>query len=132
MSFDVPKLVQSPGCDHGHDEESPNGRDIKSDILDGYIRTPEVFRVISGIFRSTRELREFAGEYMGLIVPYGNRGERPKGRRRAPPLVQIGEGVQPPFPCSSPPLSFSPTPTREGGVTPPGAPPLGRPHPPPP
>ena len=47
MSFDVPKLVRSPGCDHGHDEESRNGRDIKIDILDGYIRTPEVFRVIS-------------------------------------------------------------------------------------
>ena len=37
-----------------------------------------------GIFRSTGELREFAGEYMGLIGPYGNRGERPKGRRRPP------------------------------------------------
>ena len=34
----------------------------------------------SGIFRNTGELREFAGEYMGLIGPYGNRGERPKGR----------------------------------------------------
>ena len=42
--FDVPKLVRSPGCDHGHDDESLNGRDIKIDILDGYIRTPEVFR----------------------------------------------------------------------------------------
>ena len=40
----VPKVVRSPGCDHGHDEESRNGRDIKIDILDGYIRTPEVFR----------------------------------------------------------------------------------------
>ena len=39
----------------------------------------------SGIFRSTGELREFVGEYMGLIGPYGNRGERPKGRRPAPP-----------------------------------------------
>ena len=47
MSFDVPKLVRSPGCDHRHDEESRNGRDLKIDILDGYIRTPEVFRVIS-------------------------------------------------------------------------------------
>ena len=37
----------------------------------------------SGIFRSTRELREFAGEYMGLIGPYENRGERPKARRHA-------------------------------------------------
>ena len=47
MCFDVPKVVQSPGYDHGHDEESRNGQDIKIDILDDYIRTPEVFRVIS-------------------------------------------------------------------------------------
>ena len=47
LCFDVPKVVQSPGYDHGHDKESRNGRDIKIDILDGYIRTPEVFRVIS-------------------------------------------------------------------------------------
>ena len=44
MSFDVPKVVRSPGCDHGHDEESRNGRDIKIDILDDYVRTPEWFR----------------------------------------------------------------------------------------
>ena len=44
MHFDVPKVVRSPGCDHGHDEEFLNGRDIKIDILDDYIRTPEVFR----------------------------------------------------------------------------------------
>ena len=44
MCFDVPKIVWSPVCDHGHDEESRNGRDIKIDILDGYIRTSEVFR----------------------------------------------------------------------------------------
>ena len=47
MSFDVPKVVRSPGCDHGHDEESRNGRDIKIDILYDYIQTPEVFRVVS-------------------------------------------------------------------------------------
>ena len=29
MSFDILKLVWSPGCDHGHDEESQNGRDMK-------------------------------------------------------------------------------------------------------
>ena len=44
MCFVVPKVVRSAGCDHGHDEESRNGRDIKIDILDGYIRIPEVFR----------------------------------------------------------------------------------------
>ena len=52
----------------------------------------------SGIFRSTGELREFAGEYMGLIGPYGNRGERPKGRRRAAPLwSELDKGRSPPF-----------------------------------
>ena len=40
MSFDVPKLVRSPGCDHGHDEESRNGRDIKIDILVSKHRLP--------------------------------------------------------------------------------------------
>src|SRR3954463_4082087 len=48
MHFDVPKVVRSPGCDHGHDEESQNGRDIKIDILEAYIWTSESFRVKSG------------------------------------------------------------------------------------
>ena len=39
MCFDVPKVVRSPGCDHGHDEKSRNGRDIKIDILEAYIWT---------------------------------------------------------------------------------------------
>ena len=38
LCFDVPKVVRSPGYDHGHDEESRNGRDVKIDILDDYIR----------------------------------------------------------------------------------------------
>ena len=38
MHFDVPKLVRSPGCDHGHDEESRNGRDVKIHILDDMVR----------------------------------------------------------------------------------------------
>ena len=33
MHFDLPKFVRSPGCDHGHDEESRNGRDIKIDYI---------------------------------------------------------------------------------------------------
>ena len=45
MSFDVPKFVRSPGYDHGHDEESLNGQDIKIDILEAYIWTSEEFRV---------------------------------------------------------------------------------------
>ena len=69
MCFDVPKVVRSPGCDHRHDEESRNGRDMKIDILDDYIRTSEWFRGLSDIYRSTGELREFAGEYIGPNGP---------------------------------------------------------------
>ena len=56
LCFDVPKVVRSPGCDHGHVEESQNGRDINIDILDVYIRTPEWSRSGPGIFRSTEGL----------------------------------------------------------------------------
>ena len=66
MSFDVPKVVQSPGCDHGHDEESRNGRDMKIDILDGYIRTPELFRVISEKTGVPEGLPEPPGGVLGL------------------------------------------------------------------
>src|SRR4051812_42291990 len=69
MCFDVPKIVRSPGCDHGHDEESQNGRNIKIDILDGSVWTLEWFRVSSDIYRSTGRLPEPPGEYMGLIGP---------------------------------------------------------------
>ena len=48
MCFDVPMVVRSPGFDHGHDEESLNGRDIKIDILDDYVWTSEGFRVKFG------------------------------------------------------------------------------------
>ena len=65
MCFDVPKVVQSPGYDHGHDEESRNGRDIKINILDDYVWTSELSRVSSGIYRSTERLPEPPGEYMG-------------------------------------------------------------------
>ena len=68
MSFDLPKLVQSPGCDHGHDEESRNGRDIKIDILDGYIQTLEVFREISEKTGEPEGYRNPPGRSNG---PYG-------------------------------------------------------------
>ena len=68
MSFDVQKLVRSPGCDHGHDEGPRNGRDIKIDILDGYIRTPEVFRVISEKTGEPEGYRNPPGRSNG---PYG-------------------------------------------------------------
>ena len=56
MCFDVLKVVRSPGCDHGHDEESRNGRDIKIDILEAYVWISEVFRVKSGFYRSTEKV----------------------------------------------------------------------------
>ena len=65
MCFDVPKVVQSPGYDHGHDEESQNGRYIKIDILHDYVWTSERFRESSGIYWSTGRLPEPPGEYMG-------------------------------------------------------------------
>ena len=65
MCFDVTKLVRSPEYDHGHEEESRNGRDVKIDILDDYVWTPEVFREVSDIYRSTRGLPEPPGEYIG-------------------------------------------------------------------
>ena len=46
MHFDVLKVVWSPVCDHGHDEESRNGRDIKIDILEAYVWTSEWFHVV--------------------------------------------------------------------------------------
>ena len=69
MCFDVPKVVRSPGCDHGQDEESLNCRDIKIDILEGYVWTPEWFRMSSGKYRSTGRLPEPPGESMGLNGP---------------------------------------------------------------
>ena len=56
MHFDVLKFVWSPGCDHGHDEESRNGRDVKIDILEAYVWISEVFQVKSGFYRNTRKV----------------------------------------------------------------------------
>ena len=58
MCLDVPKVVRSPGCDHGHDKESRNDRDIKIDILEGYVWTLERFRVVRAFFQSTGRLPE--------------------------------------------------------------------------
>ena len=69
MCFDVSKVVQSPGFDHGHDEESRNGRDIKIDILDDYVWTAERFRKVLDIYRSTGGLPEPPGEYIGPNGP---------------------------------------------------------------
>ena len=65
MHFDVPKVVRSPGFDHGHDEESQNGRDVKIDILEAYVWTSEVFRVKSGFYRNTGRVTGTPRELFG-------------------------------------------------------------------
>ena len=85
MHFDVPKVVQSPGCDHRHDEESRNCRDVKIDILEAYVWISEVFRVKSGFYRSTGSLPEPPGNIMGLSGPRWKRGEAARAGPRAPP-----------------------------------------------
>ena len=69
MIFDVPKVVWSPGCDHGHDEESRNGRDVNTDIFDDYVWTLEKFRKVLDIYRSTGGYRKPPGGLMGLHGP---------------------------------------------------------------
>ena len=84
--FDVRKVVRSPGCDHGHDEESRNGRDIKIDILEAYVWMSEVFRVKSGFFRSTGGLPEPPGGLMGHLGQSGEEEGRPGQATRPLPL----------------------------------------------
>ena len=95
----------------GHDEESRNGRDIKIDILDDYIRTSERFRVIRVFFGVPES---YGNTYWALL---GHTGIEERGRKEG--------GAQPP---SGPnwtrgggaaSLSFSPTLNRkvEGNPT---------------
>ena len=92
ICFDVLKVVWSPGCDHGHDEESRNGRGMNIDILEGYIRTPECFRSVLGIFWSSRRLPEPPGEVVGLMGFSGKERGASRGGRPPPWLVRIGLG----------------------------------------
>ena len=86
MSFDVLKFVRSPGCDHGHDEESRNGRDIKIDISEAYVWTSEVFRVKSAFYRSTGGYRNPPGGYWAFMGPKGEEERRQEvGRAPSPP-----------------------------------------------
>ena len=86
MHFDVPKVVWSPGYDHEHNEESRNSRDIKIDILDDYIRTPEVFRVISEKTEVPEGYQNPPGEVMGLMGLSGEREGLPGWAARPLPL----------------------------------------------
>ena len=84
MCFDVPKVVQSPGYDHGHDKESLNGRDMKIDILEACVWTSEWFRVKSAFYRSTGRLPEPPGSICALLGLSGIEEREGKCVRRAP------------------------------------------------
>ena len=98
MHFDVPKLVRSLGCDHRRDEESRNGRDVKIDILDDYIRASERFRVIRVFFGVPES---YGNTYWALLGHTGKREGLPRAGRTPPHgLVRIGLGggaAPPPF-----------------------------------
>ena len=86
MCFDVPKVVRSPGYDHGHDEESRNSRDIKIDILDDYVWTSEGFWPSSDKYRSTGGLPDPPGSVIGLLGLSGEEEGRPGQTARPLPL----------------------------------------------
>ena len=108
--FDVPKFVRSPGCDHGHDEESRNGRDIKIDILEAYVWISEVFRTFLEKTGVPEGYRNPPGEVMGPMGLSGEREGQPKVGHAPPPpgpnWTRRG-GAAPPFPSPSPLLSPS-------------------------
>ena len=99
----------------GLDKESRNGRDVKIDILDDYIRTSERFRVIrvfSGVAGS------YGNSYWALMGHTGKERKASKGGRTPPHgLVRIGlgRGAPPSFLLLFPSLSFPPTPTTWKG-----------------
>ena len=101
MCFDVPKVVRSLGCDHDHDEESRNGRDINIDILEGYVGIPKRFQVVRALFRSTGRLPEPHEELMGINGPRWKRGGGGQGGGAPQAQSELGRGLAP--------LSFSPS-----------------------
>ena len=109
MCFDVPKVVRSPGCDHGHDEESRNARDMKIDILDDYIRTTDEFRGSPDNYRSAGGLSEPPGELIRQHGPCGRERRGPRAGRVPPWVSELDkeEGVAPPLFFLSPSPSFS-------------------------
>ena len=109
----------------------------KDRYIGRFIRSSERFRVIRVFFVVPENYWNSPGSIWALLGHTGieERGQKEGGLR---PLVRIGQGAQPPFPSSSPPLSPSPTPTRKEGVLLPvgvglplARPLLGRPPPPP-
>ena len=99
MYFDVPKVVRSPGYDYGHDEESRNGRDIKIDILDGYIWTPEK---VPEKFGAPGGYRNPPGGIWALLGPCRRKREGAREGGAPPKPIRIGKGAGRPFPFSFP------------------------------
>src|SRR6266511_5333059 len=87
MCFDVPKVVRSPRCDHGHNEESRNGRVVKIHILEGYIQTSERFRVIRVFFGAPGNYGNTGEEVLGLMGLVVEERRHAKAGH-APPLAQ--------------------------------------------
>ena len=75
MCFGDRSLFGVPDEIMDHDEESRNGRDVKIDILDDYIRTSERFRVIRVFFGIPESYGNSPGEVVGLNGPY-RKGEK--------------------------------------------------------
>ena len=115
MHFDVPMVVRSPGCDHGHDEECRNGQDMKIDILEAYVDIRSVPGEI-GIFTGVPGGYRNPPGGIWALVGFSGREERCPGLGL--PLVRIGQGeggrCPPSFSLSSFPLP-NPIPTRKGG-----------------
>ena len=67
--------------------------EVRTDILEGYIRTSERFRVIQVFFGVPESYRISPGEVVGLNGPYGKGEKGLKGWLRAPHgLIRIGLG----------------------------------------
>ena len=107
----------------GHDEESRNGRDVKIDILDDYIRTSKRFRVIRVFFGVSESYGNSPGEVVGLNGPYG-KGEKGWAPPRPSPNWTRGRDGAPSFLLFSFPfpslllllLGRAPSSTRKGGI----------------
>ena len=69
----------------GHDEESRNGREVKIDILDDYIRTSERIRVIRVFFEVPESYGNSSGSIWALL---GHTGIEERGLKEG--------GAQPP------------------------------------
>ena len=89
-------MVQSLGYDGGHNEESRNGRDIKIDILDDYIRTSERFRVIR-VFSEFRGVTGIHREKYWALLGHTGIEERDQKEGGAPPWSEFDKGCSPVF-----------------------------------